>query len=187
VLARDIGTRGDGRALAHQPDMDFLQSINDTAFSSWIRESDSLLAYPAFITLHTAGLAVLVGINAIANALILTSSPGRVIAPVARFFPLMWTAFAINALTGLALVAADATTMVLNPVMWVKLSFVAVAIALMCGIQLRVFSPALASDPRPVDGTGKALAVLSFVCWFGAIAAGRLTAYLGPVAGVIGG
>ncbi len=167
--------------------MDFLQSINDTAFSSWIRESDSLLAYPAFITLHTAGLAVLVGINAVANALILTSSPGRTIAPVARFFPMMWAAFAINAFTGLALVAADATTMVLNPVMWVKLSFVLAALVVLRRIEHRVFSPALASDPRPVDGTGRALAIASFVLWFGAIAAGRLTAYLGPVAGVIGG
>jgi hypothetical protein len=167
--------------------MDLLQSINDTAFSSWIRESDSLFAYPAFITLHTAGLAVLVGINAIANALILTRSPGRDIAAVARFFPVMWTAFAVNAVTGVALVAADATTMVMNPVMWVKLGFVAAALAVLCVIQRRVFSPALAVDPRPVDGVGRTLAVVSFACWLGAIAAGRLTAYLGPVAGVIGG
>lgn len=167
--------------------MDLLQSINDTAFSSWIRESDSLFAYPAFITLHTAGLAVLVGINAVANALILTSSPRRDIAPVARFFPVMWAGFAINAVTGVALVAADATTMALNPVMWVKFGFVIAAVVVLRRIQHHVLSPARAADPRPVDGTGRALAVASFVCWFGAIAAGRLTAYLGPVAGVIGG
>lgn len=167
--------------------MDFLQSINDTAFSVWIRESDSLLAYPAFITLHTAGLAVLVGINAVANALILTSSPGRVIAPVARFFPVMWAGFVINAVTGVALVAADAPTMALNPVMWVKFGFVIAALVVLRCMERRVFSPALAANPRPIDGTGRALAMASFVCWSGAIAAGRLTAYLGPVAGVIGG
>ena len=59
--------RPDRRAMAgglHEaPDMELLQSINNTAFSQWVRESDSLLAYPAFITLHTAGLAVLVGIG----------------------------------------------------------------------------------------------------------------------------
>jgi hypothetical protein len=31
------------------------------------------------------------------------------------------------------------------------------------------------------------LALASFACWFGAIAAGRLTAYLGPVAGLLEG
>lgn len=167
--------------------MDLLQWINDTAFSSWIRESDSLFAYPAFITLHTAGLAVLVGINAVADALILTSSPRRDIAPVARFFPVMWAGFAINAVTGVALVAADAPTMALNPVMWVKFAFVIAAVAVLWRIQHHVFSPASAADARPVDGMGRALALASFACWLGAIAAGRLTAYLGPVAGVIGG
>jgi hypothetical protein len=77
--------------------------------------------------------------------------------------------------------------MALNPVMWVKFGFVIAAVVVLRRIQHHVLSSARAADPQPVDGAGRGLAVASFACWFGAIAAGRLTAYLGPVAGVIGG
>jgi hypothetical protein len=40
-------------------------------------------------------------------------------------------------------------------------------------------------DEMPVSGTAKRLAWASLI-WFGAICAGRLLAYLGPVAGVPG-
>ncbi len=41
-------------------------------------------------------------------------------------------------------------------------------------------------DEAPVSGNAKRLAWLSLVCWFGAITAGRLLAYVGPVSGLNG-
>jgi len=49
--------------------------------------------------------------------------------------------------------------------------------------QKKVFgNPALDSGPLPNDA--KKLAWASLFCWFGAICAGRLIAYVGPVAGL---
>jgi hypothetical protein len=42
-------------------------------------------------------------------------------------------------------------------------------------------------DSAPVSGSAKGLAWLSLVAWMGAITAGRLLAYLGPVSGGIKG
>ena len=44
--------------------MELLTVLEDSAFSTWLRESTSLWAYPTILTLHTVGLAVLVGLNA---------------------------------------------------------------------------------------------------------------------------
>ena len=41
-------------------------------------------------------------------------------------------------------------------------------------------------DNGPVPDSIKHLAWLSLICWIGAITAGRLLAYLGPVSGVPG-
>jgi hypothetical protein len=42
-------------------------------------------------------------------------------------------------------------------------------------------------DVAPVTGAAKGLAWLSLAAWIGAITAGRLLAYLGPVSGGIKG
>lgn len=166
--------------------MDTLAWLNDTALSAWVRESDSLFAYPAFITLHTAGLAVLVGISSVAAVLVLSSAPGSTLAPFAGFFRYMWIAFFVNAASGLVLTVADATTMAINPVMWIKLTFVFAAVLLTRRLQARVFHAARTAEPtEPAGPAGKVVAAACLACWVAAIGAGRLTAYLGPVAGLL--
>jgi hypothetical protein len=41
-------------------------------------------------------------------------------------------------------------------------------------------------DNGPVSGSAKGLAWISLLCWAGAITAGRLLAYVGPVSGLPG-
>ena len=38
-----------------------LQRLQDSAFSMWVVGSDSLWSYPTILTLHTVGLALIVG------------------------------------------------------------------------------------------------------------------------------
>jgi hypothetical protein len=55
-------------------------------------------------------------------------------------------------------------------------------VAVLYQMQKKVFAdPAL--DEAPVSSTAKKLAWASLICWFGAITAGRLLAYVGPVSG----
>jgi hypothetical protein len=94
----------------------------------------------------------------------------------------MWLGFGINLFTGVGLFCADATTRAVNLDFWVKLVFVAVGVFAMTRMRRVFANPALDNGPVPPDA--KTLAWVSLVCWFGAIVAGRLIAYVGPVAGV---
>lgn len=157
--------------------MEFLSWLDQSAIGTWVRESPSLFAYPGIITLHTVGLALLVGINAVIDLSILNSTSAASLAPLAKLFPVMWFGLWLNVLSGIALLIADATTMLPNPVMWIKLVLVALAIVTMRLITHGVFREL--SIESTVTARGRVLAVTSLVLWTGAIVAGRLTAYIG--------
>jgi len=152
-------------------------------FSLWIRESGSLWAFPMFLFSHTLGMAFVAGGSAIIDMALLGVWPKAPIKPLERLYPIMWLGFAVNLFTGVALFCADATTRGNNPDFWVKLVFVAAGVFVIARIRKKVFgNPAL--DNGPLPGEAKMLAWASLVCWFGAIVAGRLIAYVGPVAGL---
>src|SRR5205814_2028751 len=77
---------------------------------------------------------------------------------------------------------ADATTKLTNTVFYIKLGFIALGVVNMVLIRRRIFrDPALDVDARPIGRFGRLLAATSLVFWGGAITAGRLMAYFGPV------
>jgi hypothetical protein len=83
------------------------------------------------------------------------------------------------------LLIADATTKLTNPDFGVKMVFVFAGIVVLKIMRKKVFGdPQL--DKAPVSGTAKGLAWVSLFCWIGAITAGRLLAYVGPVSGLPG-
>ena len=45
--------------------MEFLSTLESSGFSTWLRESNSIWGYPMILTLHTVGLALLVGANTV--------------------------------------------------------------------------------------------------------------------------
>ncbi len=163
--------------------MDFLARLEQSGFSVWVRESGSLWAFPGILLMHTYGMAVLVGIVAAVDLRILGFAPAMPLAPLAKLFPLLWVAFWVNAVTGTILLVADATTKMTNPDFGIKMLFIALAVITQRLIQKQVFGdPQL--DRMPFSPQAKRLAVSSMVFWLGAITAGRLLAYVGPVAGL---
>jgi len=162
--------------------MEFLQWLEQTSLSTWVRESPSVWAYPTVLLFHTVGLTLCVGIAAGIDLRILGWAPGVRLAPLERFFPILWTGFWINAATGVVLLMQDATTKLVNPAFYVKMLFIALAIVNVRMVRARVFG-----DPRidqePLSTNAKALAVVSLLLWLGAVTAGRLLAYIGPVSG----
>ena len=161
--------------------MEFLSWIENSAFSMWVRESPSLLAYAGILFMHTLGLAIVVGISAMVDLRLLGFAPGIPIAPLERFFPIVWVGFWINAVSGAILLAQDATAKFTNPVFGVKMILIALAVADMVLLRRVVFRERHVD--QPVSGFGKILAIASLALWFGATTAGRLMAYLGPVWG----
>src|SRR2546430_3574530 len=98
-----------------KPVWDFLLRIEQSGFSTWIRESSSVFAFPSVLLLHTIGMGVVVGINAGIDLRILGIAPALPLAPMERFLPVLWVGFWVNAATGLVLLLVDATTKLTNP------------------------------------------------------------------------
>jgi hypothetical protein len=178
----------------------FLAWLEATPFSTWMRESPSVFAFPAILSCHTVGMGLVAGINAALALRILGVAPGVPIQEMKRFFPVMWFGFWLNAISGVALLFAYPTKALTNPDFYLKLGLIAIAVALVKPISRRVFrepfDSSLAAGTSSLDvtlggpsaaqvtttgtvktGHVKMLAVASMVCWFGAITAGRLLAY----------
>jgi hypothetical protein len=163
--------------------MEFLSWIENSAFSVWVRESPSLFAYAGILFLHTVGLAIVVGISAMIDLRLLGVASDLPIAPLERFFPIIWAGFWINAVSGSMLLAQDATTTFTNPIFGIKMVLIALAVADMLLLRRVVFRGQVEQE---VSRQGKLLAVASLVLWFGATTAGRLMTYLATVSGVPG-
>src|SRR4051812_32176909 len=108
--------------------MDFLTRLEESGFCQWVRESDSLLAFPGILLLHTIGMGLVVGINAMFDFRILGIAPAIRLQAFRKFFPVMWLGFWINATTGAILLAVNLTKMTHNPDFYVKLAFIALAV-----------------------------------------------------------
>ena len=163
--------------------MNFLQSLENSGFSTWVRESGSLYSFPGILLMHTYGMAVLVGIIGAIDLHILGFAPALPLAPLEKFMPLVWVAFWVNAITGTILLAADATTKMTNPDFGIKMGFIALALVNQKMLQNRVLRDPQV-DRQPFSTNAKVLAVTSLIFWLGAITAGRLLAYVGPVSGL---
>ena len=163
--------------------MSFLVWLEQLRFSLWLNESSSIWAYPMFLFFHTLGLSIVAGGAAMIDFAIIGLWPKTPIRPLERLFPIIWIGFGINLVTGLSLLMKDATTKGTNIDFWVKMLFVLAGASLLPIIRKRIFGdPAL--DRVPLSGSAKRLAWASLLCWFGAIIAGRLIAYVGPVSGI---
>ena len=164
--------------------MDFLVRLEQTGFGTWVREAPTLWAYPTVLFLHTVGLGFLVGINVAIDLRLLGVARRLPLAPFERLFPVMWAGFWINALSGVALILADATTKLTNPVFYVKMLFVMLGVVNMGWLKRRLFRDPGSLDAWPATRQARFVAVTSLVIWIGATTAGRLMGYLGPKSGL---
>jgi hypothetical protein len=165
--------------------MHFLLWLEQLRFSIWVRESDSIWAFPMFLFMHTLGMSMIAGVSAVVDIAIFGFWPRIPLKPLERLYPVMWTGFWINAVTGTVLMVVDASTKLTNPVFYIKMCFVFAGVALLVLMRKRIFhAPELIEGRLPHNA--KLLAWASLICWLGAITAGRLLAYLGPVSGLSG-
>ena len=166
--------------------MELLAWIEGSALGVWVRESVSLWAYPGLIALHGIGLAFVVGLSVAIDLRLLGAAPDLPLAPLEKLFPVIWIGFWLNAISGVALTVAYATTLGTNPVFLVKLVLVVLAVANMRLIKTRVFGVARLAGERAAVERGRTLAWASLGLWTAAIVGGRLIAYTGLLAKTLG-
>jgi hypothetical protein len=155
-----------------------LSTIESSGFSSWLRESGSIWAYPTVLTLHTIGLGVLVGGHWVVSLRLLGQGRDIPLATFARLFTYMWIGFWVNLITGFMLLAADATTKATQQVFFAKMALVVAGVALVAVMQRTIFPRGVAIESSVTPPRGRGLAWSSIAVWCAAIVAGRLMAYL---------
>jgi hypothetical protein len=158
--------------------MSLLRWLSTTAPAVWMRESESVWAYPTILFLHTLGLGILVGFTAVIDIRVLGFTEQLPLAPLERFFRFVWIGFWINALSGTALLIMMPAK-VANPAFIAKMTFIALGVANIWLLRRRVFHDPSTRGLVSVPLAGKLLAAASLVLWAGAITAGRLMAYVG--------
>ncbi len=140
----------------------FLIWLEATGLSTWVRESPSVLAFPGILSVHALGMGLVAGLNGAMALRILGVARQVPFSEMKRFLPVMWFGFWINAVSGVLLLIAYPTKALTNPVFYLKLLFIALAVM-----------AAVKAAPKE----SKTWAWASLAGWTAAIVAGRLLAY----------
>ncbi len=154
----------------------FLAFIEHSALAEWVRGSESLFAFPGIITVHAIGMAFLAGGSTAIDLRILGVAPGISLRAIASFLPVLWTAFALNAMSGTLLLIAYPTKALTNPLFYLKLGLIALGV----GLVYRIGSTVLRvpdAEKMSLSPRARRLAVASIATWVALILAGRFLAY----------
>jgi hypothetical protein len=156
--------------------MSFFEWLEGTPLALWIRESNSILAYPTILFLHTLGLGAVAGLSTFLDFRVLGFVRGLPFSDLKPFVTGVWVAFGLSALSGTALFIANASEKAHSATFLVKLILVFLAIGTHYVMTKRIFRNPLAEQTLPRQA--QLLALMSIVFWVGATTAGRLLAYL---------
>ena len=165
--------------------MGLLAWLEQTDFSTWLRESD--WGQPILLCFHAVGMGLVVGVSLMFSARVMGYAKAFPLAAFDRLFGIAWFGFAMNAVSGVLLFAAEPRRLMQTPAFLVKMLLIVLA-----GFSLWVLGKALqgfeaapageAALPREhkVATNAKIAAIFPIVLWLGAILAGRLIGYTIP-------
>ena len=154
----------------------FLQTIEESGISTWIRESPSPFAFWGVLSVHAIGMSLLVGASVVIDLRLLGFVPDLPLAPLKRFYRFIWVGFWMQVASGLLLLIAYPTKALTNPDFYLKLTLIGLAVMIMQMLKNRVFSDQSLSEAAMMS-KGKAFARWSLILWVGAVTAGRMLAY----------
>jgi len=156
---------------------EFLESIENSGFASYIRETPSVLGYSTVLALHTFGMAFLVGLSGVIALRVLGIIPELPLKPLKSLMPMIIVGFWLNAITGVILMMLAIQSFLANWDFYVKLVAIAVAITSLQKMRGYAFRDAAAPDDAPASAQAKRWATLMLFFWGLAVVGGRLTAY----------
>ncbi len=153
--------------------------IEHTELSQWL-VGPSMLAFPTVLTVHVLGTGFLAGTSAAIALRILGVARQVPLRLLDLFYPILWVALAANVASGTLLLIAYPYKAFTNPLFYVKLSLIALAIYLVVKIRNDVLRHPPGEKPAADAALWKrarVLAGLSLASWMAVIAAGRFLAY----------
>ena len=156
--------------------MEYLTALHDSALSTWLREAETVWAFPTVLTVHTFGMMLLVGCAWVVDLRLLGIGRTIPIGPLRPLFRLMWFAFWINLATGILLFIADPERKATSLLFGIKMLLVIINLPLLKRLERAVCGGA--AEPTVVSGGTKQLAAASAALWAGTIFTGRLLGYM---------
>lgn len=152
-----------------------LLPIQNSHFAYWLSQD----VYPAVLTIHSIGLALLVGLLVIIDLRVLGIGRELPIASLRGFMRVVWIGFVANLASGILLFCISPEKFFYSNVFRFKILFIVMGLvlgALLNSSLLRIGDGYTASaNPTARQRT---LAFLSLACWVAAIFLGRWLAYV---------
>jgi hypothetical protein len=155
------------------------------AFLEWLQGTwvgvlvaESLWGYPLLETIHTIGMAMLVGALGLINLRVLGYKPDLPLIGTRELLPLAWTGFTLNAISGSLLFTSDAVYFFESYTFRIKIALIVLGGINAALLGRRIFREAAGASQVAVDAGTKWIAASSLVFWIAAVCAGRLIAYL---------
>lgn len=156
-------------------------------FFTWLQEStlgrviaESAYGYPIMITLHSLGLAIMVGLSVVLSLRVLGLYSEVPYSSLTKLLKVAWIGFIINFLSGSSLFAANATGFIVDPVFLTKMAMVILG-AIFVGIMQSMINTALATGGEAAAEANKNLKVMAWLtiaAWTIGMVTGRFIAYL---------
>jgi hypothetical protein len=156
--------------------MAFLEWLQGT----WVGQlvATSLWGYPLLETIHSLGMAMLIGSLGLINLRVLGVKRELPMLGMRQLLPLAWLGFTLNAISGSLLFTSDAVYFFESYTFRIKMVLIVLGGLNAALLGQRVFREAAAGVVAAPPATGtKWIAATSLVFWFGAVIAGRLIAY----------
>ncbi|HET9359184.1 MAG TPA: DUF6644 family protein [Vicinamibacterales bacterium] len=153
-----------------------LSWLESTSLAVWLQESPSIWSLPTVLTLHTAGMAVLVGASWVLDLRLLGIGRSIPLSAYRWVFPTLAIGLFVNLVTGVLLFVKNATTLGTALPFFVKMLLVVASVATLLPLRSLVIRGG--SEQGEADGRARLLAIASILAWTGAVTAGRLLAYL---------
>jgi hypothetical protein len=151
-----------------------LDWIESFSIAVWLRESPSVWSHPTVLTLHTMGMAVLVGASWVLDLRLLGISRTVPLSSFRWVFPVVAVGLTVNLVTGVMLFAKNATAWGTAVPFFIKMALVIASVATLVPLRKYVLSDVSDSEAA----RARLLAIASILAWSGAVTAGRLLAYL---------
>ncbi len=175
-MARGLGL---ARRARLSPLVEILAWIEQTPVGLWVREAPTIWAFPFVLLLHTVGLGIVAGTAVLLNAYAYRHPEQWAAHRLEPYFRFAWAGFAVNLVSGVLLLAAYPAKALTDPVFYLKIGCVIVAMLQLewlrgrTGTQYRQASGGSVTAARTLRGS----AIVAFVFWTAAVVAGRLLAY----------
>jgi hypothetical protein len=161
-----------------------LSWLESSSVAVWVGQSPSVWAFPTVLTLHTAGMVLLVGASWVLDLRLLGVSRKIPLSAFRWVFPAIAIGLSVNLITGAVLFTKNATTWGASIPFFVKMGLVIASVATLMPIRSFVLRDAerggVSALPAEAHTAklGRRLAMASLLAWAGAVTAGRLLAYI---------